>query len=156
MVLEKSKLIKHQIYFWQSFGCQWLMPISEQECWGGTHIDVLACVDMNELTALPKHDHIRGYMVETKVREGRKVYSTWEIPNETFYKHYCLRLDYLLSGILIDVDKLKLEFPELATECCRYPKGISKDKELKYKRQFLIEKILNEDNLFSNTLFPQG
>jgi signal peptidase I len=167
MILEHSGLKKHQIYFWQSFGCQWMMPISEHtSSWSNgkidVYVDLLACSSMREITNLPKHDKIRDYLVEKKVKEGRRVYSTWELPKDKWgfdplYKKFAIKKDYLLNSILLPFDVIKEEYPGLYIDLGNgeiYPNGISKEKEKIYKREFLIKNILNEQsNISSNSVF---
>jgi hypothetical protein len=162
-------LIKHQVYLWQLSGCQWMMPISEQVInewdWSTgykdkrdiSYVNILACVSLKELNSLPRYDNIRDYMVKREIIKSdnyrRKVIeSVWELPRDKFnqlpfYKNYRLRKSYLLSSLLIPIDIVRSEYPELISDHPdrgeAYPLGVS-DNMVEYKREFLIKQLLNE------------
>lgn len=126
-----------------------MMPISEVDHYDGTYVNILLAVGLKELKSLPKHDTIRGYQVKKVTKKSRyhKEEVTWEIPKDKwgqdpFYKHYRLKVDYLLDSILIPIDVIKSEYPDLVSSGGEFCMGISKDKELVYKREFLLKEML--------------
>lgn len=152
-MLKNSKLIQHQIYFFQSkFGSQFIMPISEIES-SEIYVNVLSSVSFKELINLPKYNTIKEYMVEHKIKVGRNYDSVWELPInkygiKPFYTNYCFRLDFIKSCVIIPIDEVKSDYSELLinlsnsgrlTENDYYPRGFDL---ISYKRECLIRNIL--------------
>ena len=150
-MLERSQLIRHQIYFWQSYGAQWLMPINEFDHRDELYVNVLVCVSLVELELLPKYDTLHEYMVPREIKSvgDRKKEVIWELPKDKFgmdpfYKHYCLKKEYLDTTLLIPIDVIHSDYPELIANVSStsYPKGIDDSMEKKYKREFLLKEML--------------
>jgi hypothetical protein len=125
------------------------MPIEEKEGWDGTYIKVLVSVDVKELEKLPKHDTIRDYMVCREVKGGiyRKPEIIWEMPKDKrgqdlLYKHYSLKIDYLIESILIPRDIIRNEYPDLVSISGQFCLGVVGDKKKLIKRDLLLKNIL--------------
>jgi len=154
MVLKESKLIKHQIYFFQSsFGVQWIMPISEQN-WDGERVDVITSVSLNDLTRLSKLENLIDYLVERKQPVGiysKKSQSIWDVPKDKYglelYKHYSIKISSMSNDIVIPIDIVENEYPELIITVSnkdRFCNGIPKEKEARYRREIILKSLLNE------------
>lgn len=151
MMLEKSNLIKHNLYFWQKNlnGCMWMMPVSEYlDYRGDLFVNLLCGVSMNDLVSLPKHDDIKEYLVEKKQSIGRRVESYWDLPKDKYglppsYKKYSMRKDCIFDSILIPFSEIERDYPELIINIGtdKYAKGIHPD-DIRYKREFLLKNIL--------------
>jgi hypothetical protein len=125
-------------------------PIDEYTNSSGTYVNVFVSVDRKELEKLPKYNSITDYMVSREVKESiyQRSEIIWELPKDNnqgfdlFYRHYKLKVEFLLSSILIPIDIVISEYPELVSRSGQFCIGISPNKEILFKREFLIKKIL--------------
>jgi len=155
-MLEKSKLVKHQIYFYQSlFGAQWIMPISEVFNNIGIcdHIDVLSSISLSDLVFLPKHDKLKDYLVEKEYNElysSRRSQKHWVVPTDRYgielFKHYTLNIPKMKNDIIIPLYTVKSEYPELIIKSgnSSYCNGITSEKEKSYRRDILLKSLIYE------------
>lgn len=127
----------------------WMMPVSEYlDYRGDLFVDLLCGVSMNDLISLPKHDNIKGYLVEKKQSIGKRVDSYWELPKDKYglspsYRKCSIKKDFLFDSILIPFLELERDYPELIIKIGtdKIAKGISPD-NIRYKREFLLKNIL--------------
>lgn len=132
------------------------MPISETE-WNNKpaeRVDMLVSSSLTSLSNLPKKPNIKDYLVCVDYKNN------WVVPQDKYgldlYRHWCTKVSVLDESIVIPIDILRKDFPELIITSSNdsYCRGIPKENSLKYKRDFELKKLLNEQNyLFSNSVF---
>ena len=154
MVLTNSKLIKHQIYFYQNnSGSRWILPISETK--DGLSLNALSSHSYKDLSVLPKHNNIQDYLVvvydeQSHTSRRTREYKSYRVPKDKYgielFSHWCMKIQYLLEAIIIPTHLLLTKYPELVVDLnddiiCR---GTEKQNIISYKRDILLRELINE------------